>query len=202
MHSTPPVSSEGGELAVLIRELSNVDPLKRKNAAAEIFRRGCKLARAATSKWFLDPELVGCFRLTESGAPETTVGLAVERGKFDLVRTTNRSPRLAEVPGDQDAEEFELDFPGSVKLDILTTRRPGSGGAIDRFLQRFGEGIQQVELQTSDVDRATEILRARFNLAPIYLQTRAGADGTRVNFFLVPTDQEKKVLIELVEVSK
>ena len=50
-----------------------------------------------------------------------------------------------------------------------------------------------------DVDRASEILRARFSLLPIYPATRAGADGTRVNFFLAATPEGKKVLIELVE---
>jgi hypothetical protein len=49
------------------------------------------------------------------------------------------------------------------------------------------------------VDRATEILRTKFSLAPIYAATRPGADGTRVNFFLVPAPQAKKVLVELVE---
>jgi hypothetical protein len=50
-----------------------------------------------------------------------------------------------------------------------------------------------------DVGRATEILRERFGQQPIYPQTRAGADGTRVNFFLVAAPEGKKVLIELVE---
>jgi hypothetical protein len=56
-----------------------------------------------------------------------------------------------------------------------------------------------VEIYVRDVDRATEILRARFGLAPIYPSTRAGADGTRVNFFLATAPDGKKVLIELVE---
>ena len=51
----------------------------------------------------------------------------------------------------------------------------------------------------TDVDRATEILRARFKLDPIYPATRSGASGTRVNFFLVTTSNGKKVLVELVE---
>jgi len=33
----------------------------------------------------------------------------------------------------------------------------------------------------------------------IYPETRAGADGTRVNFFLVTTHDNEKVLIELYE---
>ena len=88
------------------------------------------------------------------------------------------------------------------RLDILTTKAPGGGGAIARFLEKFGEGIQQVELEVTDVDRATEILRKRFQLEPVYPATRPGADGTRVNFFLVSTADNKKVLVELVEKPK
>ena len=69
-----------------------------------------------------------------------------------------------------------------------------------RFLERFGEGIQQVECDVHDVTKASELLRARFALEPVYPETRAGADGTRVNFFLVPLSEGRKVLIELVEV--
>lgn len=52
-----------------------------------------------------------------------------------------------------------------------------------------------------NVDRATEILRARFGLEAIYPATRPGAGATRVNFFLVPTPPSQKILIELVEAS-
>ena len=38
-----------------------------------------------------------------------------------------------------------------------------------------------------------------FRLTPLYPKTRAGANGTRINFFLVPAPSGKKVLIELVE---
>jgi hypothetical protein len=81
----------------------------------------------------------------------------------------------------------------------LTTREPDGPGAIARYLQKFGEGIQQIEIYVRDVDRATEILRTRFALSPLYPATRAGADGTRVNFFLATAPDGKKVLIELVE---
>ena len=54
----------------------------------------------------------------------------------------------------------------------------------------------------TDVDRATQILRTRFQLEPIYPATRPGAIGTRVNFFLVKTWNNQKVLVELVEQPK
>jgi methylmalonyl-CoA/ethylmalonyl-CoA epimerase len=89
-----------------------------------------------------------------------------------------------------------------VRLDIFTTKAPGGNGAIARFLEKFGEGIQQVEIDVTDVDRATEILRTRFNIPPIFPATRSGANGTRVNFFLVTASDNQKLLVELVEQPK
>ena len=42
----------------------------------------------------------------------------------------------------------------------------------------------------------------RFKLDPIYPATRSGANGTRMNFFLVTAWNGKKVLVELVEQPK
>ncbi len=135
-----------------------------------------------------------------------TVGIAVLPETFDKIRAAYGSPPLADVPADQGVLEFELVFPESgmsyIHLDILTTKAPGGNGAIARFLEKFGEGIQQVELDVTDVDRATEILRTRFHLEPIYPATRPGANGTRVNFFLVNARNNQKVLVELVEQPK
>jgi hypothetical protein len=125
--------------------------------------------------------------------------LAVERETFANIRAANGNPRLASGPPDQDAEEFELHFPDGISLDILTTREPGGSGAIARYLAKFGEGIQQVEFRCLDVDRATSILKEKFDVIAIYPATRAGADGTRVNFFLVPSPGTGKVLIEFYE---
>jgi hypothetical protein len=108
---------------------------------------------------------------------------------------------LAEVPPDQDAEEFELHFPNGIGLDVLTTKNPGGSGAIAKYLAKFGEGVQQVEYRCENVDRAAAILKQEFGVTPVYPTTRPGADGTRVNFFLVTTPDEQKVLIELYEAS-
>ena len=137
--------------------------------------------------------------LDASQFPVATVGIAVTPETFGRIHTANGSPRLADVPPDQDAKEFELHFAQNVQLDILTTREPAGTGAIARYLQKFGEGIQQVELLARNVDVATEILRSRFGVQPIYPATRAGADGTRVNFFLAALPEKGKILIELVE---
>jgi hypothetical protein len=195
-----PVPAEDSDLTRLIEDLSDASPATRACAAVELFQRGFGLAHASIAGWLRDPQLASCICLSETGDPKVTVGIAVERATFTGIRAANGSPRLANVPDDQDAEEFELDFPDGARLDILTTKYEGAGGAIDKFLQKFGEGIQQIELETRDVNHATETLLRRFGISPVYAQTRAGADGSRVNFFLVPADG-KKVLIELVETS-
>src|SRR5215471_13415331 len=184
------------ELSKSIADLSSADAAARQRAAEEIYRLGRAAAGIAVSSWWADSEL-GV--LLAAPNPTVTVGLAVARETFSPIRVANGTPRLAEVPSDQDAEEFELHFGNGVSLDILTTREPGGDGAIARYLAKFGEGVQQVEFLCSNVDRATEILKEKFRLAPIYPEARSGADGTRVNFFLLASPDGGKVLIELYE---
>ena len=184
-------------LEKLIPLLAVSDARRREDAAREIFRQGCAAAEPVLGKWFAEPE----FRaLAAKGNTLLTVGLAVEPRRFAAIRAAAGNPRLADVPPDQDVLEFTTSFGHGVRLDVLTSREPAGEGALARFLRKFGEGIQQVECDLRDVDRATAILRARFALEPIYPETRPGADGTRVNFFLVPVAPDRKILIELVEV--
>lgn len=179
-----------------IAGLSSSEDSVRAAAAEEIFRTGRAPADRVASDWLTVSEF---FALLRGPNPVVTVGLAVERETFFKIRVANGTPRLAEVPSDQDAEEFELHFPEGISLDILTTRAPGGPGAIAGYLAKFGEGVQQVEYRCSNVDRATEILKDKFGVEAIYPATRPGADGTRVNFFLVPVPDGGKVLIELYE---
>ena len=178
-----------------IGRLSSANDVERRDFAALCYLEGKKLGEAAIAAWRKIPE----FERELSGPP--TVGVAVTPERFAAIRAVMDSPPLADVPADQDAAEFELHLQtrvGEAWLDILTTRAPGSGGAIDKFLSRFGEGIQQVEFPVTSVDRATAALKSK-EVTPIYPQTRAGANGTRVNFFLAATPDGKKVLVELVE---
>jgi hypothetical protein len=167
----------------------------RSAAATEIYRRGRAPADRAVYPWWSNPEFASLFGVS----PAVTVGLAVRRNAFARIREANGAPPLAHVPPDQDAEEFELHFPGAISLDVLTSRVPDGQGAIARYLAKFGEGIQQVEFRCANVDRATHLLQEKFSVAAIYPQTRPGADGTRVNFFLVPSPGSGKILIELYE---
>jgi len=184
------------QLTKAIDELSAADQNARADAAEQIFRAGRELALRAVEKWWSDAELA---RLLLGEAREVTVGVAMGREKFAKIRAANAVSRLAEVPSEQDAEEFELHFPEGVTLDILTSRAPGADGAIAKYLAKFEEGIQQVEFHCLDVDRATEILKEKFGVKAVYPETRPGADGTRVNFFLVGVPEGGKILIELYE---
>jgi hypothetical protein len=183
-------------VAESIADLTSADEPKRLAAGGEIYRLGRASAGSAISEWWAESELSA---LLLGPHPAITVGLAVQRETFARIRAANGSPRLAEVPADQDAEEFELHFPEGASLDILTSRAPGGEGAIARYLAKFGEGVQQVEFCCTNVGRAAEILKGKFNVAPVYPAARPGADGTRMNFFLVKSPDGGKVLIELYE---
>ncbi len=194
----------------LIGHLADSDPAERAWTASRLSGAGLWRVFDALRDWTEDKELQGLIARAGGGdSPATpfgakiTTGIAVLPETFDKIRAAFGSPPLADAPADQDVLEFELEFSEaglpSLHLDILTTKAPGGNGAIARFLQKFGEGIQQVEIDVSDVDRATEILRTRFKTEPIYPATRAGANGTRVNFFLITTQETQKVLVELVE---
>lgn len=179
-----------------LADLENPDETTRNRAALGLYRYGRALGEAATTKWRGNLE----FAAELTGDP--TVGIAVAPARFDAIRVAMGGPPLADVPPDMDAVEFELRLVtarGDALLDILTTRAPGAGGAIARFLEKRGEGIQQVECPVRNVDRATALLREHFSVPPVYSATRIGANGARVNFFLASTPDGKKVLIELVE---
>ena len=198
--------AEGHDVGEWIRNLADSDPAERRAAATRLHSVGAALCLSATREWLKDPEFRELVRPFSVDAGDTSwekvpfsIGIAVQPEKFEKIRIANGSPRLAEVPPDQDAMEFELRSGEHEEFDILTSRDPGGSGAIARYLRKFGEGIQQIEVNVSSVNRATEILRMRFGLTPVYPETRMGADGTRVNFFLVLLAEGGRVLIELVE---
>ena len=192
-----PQSSES--VADCISKLAGADAKEREVAAYALFRLGCASAEPVLRKWFADPE----FRaLAPDGGALLTVGLAVQPATFEAIRARFGQPQLAGAPPDQDALEFELSFAHGARLDVMTPLTPAAEGPIAKFLTRFGEGIQQVECDVRDVSRATEILHERFQIEPVYPEIRAGANQTRVNFFLVPIAEGRKLLIELVESPK
>jgi hypothetical protein len=193
----------------LFSQLAAPDEQARQQAAQMLFDLGRALSRETIERWQQDVEF-RALMIADQDSPRATVGIAVTPELFQRIRAANGSPKLANVPPDQDAIEFELRFSrispagkdsagSDVRLDILTTQNPAGEGAIANFLKKFGDGIQQVEYEVSNVDGATKILADKFEQKSIYPLTRAGADNTRVNFFLVSTSGGKKILIELVE---
>ena len=183
-------------VAAYISKLVGPDAREREAAARALFRLGCAAAEPVLRQWFADREFLA---LAASGTALLTIGIAVQPRSFEAIREGFGNPKLAEVPADQRVLEFELNFGGGVRLDVVT---PRAEGPIAKFLARFGEGIQQVECDIQNVSRAVEILRERFQLEPIYPEIRDGANHTRVSFLLVPLADNRKLLIELVETPK
>lgn len=70
--------------------------------------------------------------------------------------------------------------------------------AIARFLDRSGEGIQQVAYAVEDIDAVTRTLRTR-GVRLLYDEAKRGTAGSRVNF--VHPKDALGVLVELVETS-
>jgi len=110
-----------------IEHLASANAGERDGAAEEIYIAGSILARRGTKTWFKDAEFAAILGME----PIITVGIAVAPAMFEKIREANGSPRLADVPPEQDAKEFELHFTG-IAIDVLTTNAPGGEGAIAR----------------------------------------------------------------------
>jgi methylmalonyl-CoA/ethylmalonyl-CoA epimerase len=177
----------------LVEDLAGADAGHRAAAFWQLYRAGCELAEEVFAQWRQDPE----FAVLVTGVP--IVGVAVPPDLFMRIRQEMDMPPLAGVPEEQSTAEIELHH-GGARLDILTP--VDNEGAIQKFLDRFGPGIQQVELPVNSVDQAAGVLSERFGLSPVYPQPRAGANGTRMNFFLVGRPGGGKVLIELFEAKR
>jgi methylmalonyl-CoA/ethylmalonyl-CoA epimerase len=71
-----------------------------------------------------------------------------------------------------------------------------SESTIARFLDRNGQGVQQLAYRVTDVDAASSALRAA-GLRLLYDEPRRGTGGSRINF--VHPKDAGGVLVELVE---
>ena len=181
------------EVQTLVDDLAGADPGRRISARVLLYRAGCALVEEILAAWRKDSE----FNVLVAGEP--IVGVAVPPELFARIRQEMDMPRLARVPEEQSTAEFELHDRGP-RMDILT---PVDGeGPIQKFLDRFGPGIQQVELPVNKVEEAMRIVTERFGITPVYPRAREGADETIVNFFLVERPGGGKVLIELFEAKR
>ena len=79
-------------------------------------------------------------------------------------------------------------------IQLLAPLRPDS--PIGKFLERAGEGIQQVAYGVDDIDAVTADLRSR-GVRLLYDEPKRGTAGSRVNF--VHPKDAMGVLVELVQ---
>jgi methylmalonyl-CoA/ethylmalonyl-CoA epimerase len=100
-----------------------------------------------------------------------------------------------EVNEEQGVREAMLDVGGSGScIQLLAPLSPES--PIAKFLDRSGQGVQQVAYGVDDIDAVTEELRAK-GVRLLYDEARRGTAGSRVNY-VHPMDA-MGVLVELVE---
>ena len=98
-----------------------------------------------------------------------------------------------ETNAEQGVEEAMVGI-GDSCIQLLSALSPDT--AIGKFLERNGEGIQQVAFRVTDVDDAAARLRGA-GLRLLYDAPRRGTAGSRINF--VHPKDAGGVLIELVE---
>ena len=126
------------------------------------------------------------------------VGLAVrdlDEAVAFYARTFDVSVVHEEVNEEQGVREVMLGVGDSGScIQLLAPLRPDS--PIGKFLDRSGEGIQQVAYGVDDIDAVSATLRSR-GVRLLYDEARPGTAGSRVNF--VHPKDAMGVLIELVE---
>lgn len=112
--------------------------------------------------------------------------------------TFGLEPAHEEVNEEQGVREAMLRAPGddgtATAVQLLAPLSQDS--TIGRFLDRNGPGLQQLAYRVSDIDAASETLRAA-GLRLLYDAPRRGTAASRVNF-VHPRDAGG-VLVELVE---
>jgi methylmalonyl-CoA/ethylmalonyl-CoA epimerase len=127
------------------------------------------------------------------------IGIAVadlEQAKAFYTATFGMTVAHEEVNEEQGVREAMLSVTGSggPYLQLLAPLHPDS--TIAKFLDRNGEGVQQVAYGVDDLDAASAALRER-GVRLLYPQPRHGTSDSRVNF-IHPKDAGG-VLVELVE---
>ncbi len=131
-----------------------------------------------------------------------TCGVCVEPATFKKIQQAWGVPdQLIHKVESQNALEFELHLSGGVHLDILTVIDRKKESALTSFLDRNGEGVQQVEIFTSDTAKVTELIQKNSKALGgklAYAEPIVGASGTPVNFHITKA-QGSNVLLEFVQ---
>jgi methylmalonyl-CoA/ethylmalonyl-CoA epimerase len=114
-----------------------------------------------------------------------TFGLVVDHVETNDAQGTREA--MMRAPGDT----------GGTAVQLLAPLLPDS--TIAKFIDRKGPGLQQLAYRVTDIDAATEALRAK-GLRVLYEEAALGTADSRVNF--VHPKDTGGVLIELVEPAK
>ena len=126
------------------------------------------------------------------------VGLAVrdlDQAIAFYARTLDVQVVHEEVNEEQGVREAMLAVGDSGScIQLLAPLRPDS--PIAKFLERSGEGVQQVAYGVDDIDAVTADLRGR-GVRLLYDEAKGGTAGSRVNF--VHPKDAMGVLVELVQ---
>jgi methylmalonyl-CoA/ethylmalonyl-CoA epimerase len=129
------------------------------------------------------------------------VGLAVrdlDQAIAFYARTFDLQVVHEEVNEEQGVREAMLAVGDSGScIQLLAPLRPDS--PIGKFLERAGEGIQQVAYGVDDIDAVTADLRSR-GVRLLYDEPKRGTAGSRVNF--VHPKDAMGVLVELVQAAR
>jgi methylmalonyl-CoA/ethylmalonyl-CoA epimerase len=125
------------------------------------------------------------------------VGLAV-RDLDEAIERWSRTFGLEvshrEINESQGIEEAMLDLADGTRLQLLAALN--SDSTIAKFLERSGEGMQQLAFRVTDIEAAmANVLKAGMRL--IYPEFRIGTAGSLINF-IHPKDVGG-VLVELVQ---
>jgi methylmalonyl-CoA/ethylmalonyl-CoA epimerase len=121
--------------------------------------------------------------------PDLDDAIAFYRDTFGVVSVHE------EVNEDQGVREAMLSVgDGSTRIQLLAPLTPES--TIAKFLDRNGQGVQQVAYTVEDLDAVSATLRER-GMRLLYDEPRRGTSNSRVNF--VHPKDARGVLVELVE---
>jgi methylmalonyl-CoA/ethylmalonyl-CoA epimerase len=124
--------------------------------------------------------------------PDLDDAIAFYRDTFGIVSVHE------EVNEEQGVREAMLQVgDGATRIQLLAPISPDS--AIAKFLDRNGQGVQQVAYTVDDVEAVSAELRAR-GMRLLYDEPRRGTANSRINF--VHPKDARGVLVELVELAK
>jgi methylmalonyl-CoA/ethylmalonyl-CoA epimerase len=124
--------------------------------------------------------------------PDLDDAIAFYRDTFGIVSVHE------EVNEEQGVREAMLQVgDGATRIQLLAPISPDS--AIAKFLDRNGQGVQQVAYTVDDVEAVSAELRAR-GMRLLYDAPRRGTANSRINF--VHPKDARGVLVELVELAK